>query len=86
MSDANISVIKNNDPDSTPVNFDMLISKLKIDVLTHAGRLDFLEADAKIRLAQVRLQMAENEKLGMQVDQLETQYKMFILENQNEEK
>ena len=56
------------------------IRELKLEVIVQAGRLEFAEADAKIRLAHIRLQQAENEKLAAKVSQIETRLDMFVLE------
>jgi hypothetical protein len=60
------------------------IEELKIEIITQAGRLDFMRADAKIVLSQIQLAIAENEKLAVQLKQLETQYDMMVHENKKE--
>jgi hypothetical protein len=86
MSDENVRYKprRSSLPDSEFKEFSNRIQEIKIRVITEAGRLDFLEADAKISLSHIQLEKAQNEKLAVQVKQLETKIDMFIQGNKEE--
>lgn len=56
------------------------LRELKLELIVQAGRLDFLEADTNVRLAEIRLQKAQNEKLAVKIDRIQTRLDIFVLE------
>ena len=73
-------------PDAFEVDLEQAIKKLKFQLIEQAGRLDFAEADATIRLAEIMLQKAQNEKMAMQISHLQTRLDMFLAERKPEGK
>lgn len=77
---------KESDPysDEAVKAFKKRIAELKDMVIVQAGKLEFAEADAKIRLAQIQAQQAENRAIASEVRRLDTELSIFVLENEKE--
>lgn len=60
------------------------LAQMKDDLVVQAGKLEFAEADAKMRVAQLKLQQTETMTLAAQVRRMEVELETFVLEHKSE--
>jgi hypothetical protein len=58
-----------------------VIGKLKDSLVEQAGRLEFMAADARLRLAEIQKEQAEVGALAAEVKKTEIELDIFVLNN-----